>query len=339
MTKTTIPSSYPVQGIFYMLSHPQLFSNLICPILITMIWAIAALIFGFAYLLKLQAHALINVAVMIILFYLIVLPIYQDSLFDRVLKLRGLRHVLKQNEGNDVIKCMRGVHGGLLIVLFQASVRFNLNFDGINTRIAEPAQPTKVQILGAGRPPTNSNAPTILQQSSSIATIIVLILTLPLNLIPIAGQILYSMINGWILTFGLRFHYDAEIRNISVLQSRKEAWERRSEFTKFGSVAVGLEMIPLANLLFLWTNIVGAALWVADEIEKEEARLQQEQSSSSLISQQPYRDSPPGSTPSPVFPNNGQFNNQLNSQYNMNNQYAPGQQYPPNPYNNQGAAM
>ncbi|KAG0099987.1 hypothetical protein BGZ93_004913 [Podila epicladia] len=269
-----IPSSYPVKGVFYMLGHPQLFSNLICPILVTMIWAIAALIFGFAYLLKLQAHALIN-----------------DALFDRVLKLRGLRHVLKQNEGNDVVKCMRGVHGGLLIVFFQASVT-------------------------------------------------VLILTLPLNLIPIAGQILYSMINGWILTFGLRFHYDAEIRNISVLQSRKEAWERRSEF---GSVAVGLEMIPLANLLFLWTNIVGAALWVADEIEKEEARLQQEQSSSSLIPQQPYRDSPPGSSPSPVFPNNGQFNNQLsnqfNNQHNMNNQYAPGQHSTPNPYNNQGAAM
>ncbi|KAG0031905.1 hypothetical protein BGZ81_000335 [Podila clonocystis] len=324
MTKTIIPSSYPVQGIFYMLSHPQLFSNLICPILITMMWAIAALIFGFAYLLKLQAHALINVAVMIILFYLIVLPIYQDRLFDRVLKLRGLRHVLKQNEGNDVIKCMRGVHGGLLIVFFQACVHFILNYDGINTR-NPPA------ILQPTSPQSHHNA--------SRACIIVLILTLPLNLIPIAGQILYSMINGWILTFGLRFHYDAEIRNISVLQSRKEAWERRNEFTKFGSVAVGLEMIPLANLLFLWTNIVGAALWVADEIEKEEARLQQEQSSSSLISQQPYRDSPPGSTPSPVFPNNGQFNNQLNSQYNMNNQYAPGQQYPPNPYNNQGAAM
>lgn len=65
---------------------------------------------------------LLEVAVMIILFYLIILPIYQDGLFDRVLKLRGLRHVLKQNEGNDVIKCLRGVHGGLLIVFFQASL-------------------------------------------------------------------------------------------------------------------------------------------------------------------------------------------------------------------------
>ncbi len=42
-------------------------------------------------------------------------------------------------------------------------------------------------------------------------------------------------------------------------------------------------MIPLANLLFVWTNIVGAALWVADEIEQEESRMQQEQASHGLI--------------------------------------------------------
>ncbi|KAF8980197.1 hypothetical protein BGZ46_004538 [Entomortierella lignicola] len=103
-----------------------------------------------------------------------------------------------------------------------------------------------------------------------------LILTLPLNVIPILGQIIYAMINGWILTYGIRFHYDAEIRNISVTQSRREAWKRKSEYAGFGSVAVALEMIPIANLLFMWTNIVGCALWVADEIEKEERRQLQE---------------------------------------------------------------
>jgi len=154
-----------------MIAHPSLLSNLICPIFITIIWGIAALVFGFAYLLKLQAHALIaakcpavvawystsmpfclqpmdrscrlhesktnrfhqfgyhrivcvifvllEVAVLSIIFYLIIVPIYQDALFDRVLKLRGLEHVLKHNEGNDLIKCMRGVSGGLWILFFQ----------------------------------------------------------------------------------------------------------------------------------------------------------------------------------------------------------------------------
>jgi hypothetical protein len=44
-----------------MLAHPSLFRNLICPIFITILWGIAVFIFGFAYLLKLQAHALIDV--------------------------------------------------------------------------------------------------------------------------------------------------------------------------------------------------------------------------------------------------------------------------------------
>lgn len=64
---------------------------------------------------------LLEVAVLSLLFYLIILPIYEDSLFDRTLKLRGLRHVLKANEGNDMAKCMRGVGGGLWILLFQVS--------------------------------------------------------------------------------------------------------------------------------------------------------------------------------------------------------------------------
>ncbi|KAG0203327.1 hypothetical protein BGX33_009169 [Mortierella sp. NVP41] len=262
-----------------MFAHPSLFRNLICPILLTILWGIAIFIFGFAYLLKLQAHALIDVncpaaaawivsiifvllevAVLSILFYLIILPIYQDGLFDRTLKLRGLRHVLKANEGNDVIKCMRGVGGGLWILVFQ---------------------------------------------------ILFLILTFPVNAVPILGQIVYVATNGWLLTWGFRFHYDAEIRNITILQSRREAWERKSDFSHFGSTAFGLQMIPLANLLFAWTNIVGCALWVADEIERDEARLQSQQSSHSLIG--------PGGNPANTSPT----------------PYHPGNQYPPQQYQQQ----
>lgn len=56
-----VPSSYPVQGIMFMMGHPQLITNLICPIIWTILWAIAATIFGFAFLLHKQANALISV--------------------------------------------------------------------------------------------------------------------------------------------------------------------------------------------------------------------------------------------------------------------------------------
>ncbi|KAF9112947.1 hypothetical protein BGX27_002537 [Mortierella sp. AM989] len=196
-----------------------------------------------------------------------------DGLFDRVLKLRGLKHVLKQNEGNDMVKCMRGVHGGLMILLVQ---------------------------------------------------ILVLILTFPVNFIPVLGQMIFASVNGWVLTFGLRFHYDAEIRNISVMQSRREAWQRKREYMGFGAVAVGFEMIPIANILFVWTNIVGCALWVADEIEKNEAQLHQENPTHSLMGGQvpnglaPLVDVPPEYTQGNHFNMSGLSGQQ---------QYDPEQQH------------
>jgi hypothetical protein len=42
-----------------------------------------------------------------------------------------------------------------------------------------------------------------------------------------------------------------------VNQSRKYAWKHRAEFCEFGAVAVLLEMTPVLNLLFFWTNVVG----------------------------------------------------------------------------------
>ncbi|KAF9414183.1 hypothetical protein BGZ94_000493, partial [Podila epigama] len=55
-----VPSSYPAQGIMYMMGHPQLIINLICPIIWTILWTIACTAFGFAFLLQKQANALIN---------------------------------------------------------------------------------------------------------------------------------------------------------------------------------------------------------------------------------------------------------------------------------------
>ena len=37
-----------------------------------------------------------------------------------------------------------------------------------------------------------------------------------------------------------------------------------SWFRSFGVVAVLLELIPIANIFFAFTNTVGAALWAAD---------------------------------------------------------------------------
>lgn len=66
------------------------------------------------------------------------------------------------------------------------------------------------------------------------------------------------------MTWGHQLHYHLEIIELSINQSRKLAWKNREDYILFGMVAVGLELIPLANFIFFWTNVVGAALWTAD---------------------------------------------------------------------------
>ncbi|KAG0366806.1 hypothetical protein BGZ54_004860 [Gamsiella multidivaricata] len=162
--------------------------------------------------------------------------------------------------------------------------------------------------------------------------VVSLIVLLPLHVVPVVGTIVYCYLNGWVMAFSKRIHYDVELCKMSVNQSRKYAWKRRSEFCEFGGVAVFLEMTPVLNLLFFWTNVVGAALWVADEIE--EARRQdriansQDQSGSHYVTFHPYDSALPGLPTEPLL--GGQHYDSYNSQPRSQ---AP--QYLPPPYDTQ----
>lgn len=59
------------------------------------------------------------------------------------------------------------------------------------------------------------------------------------------------------------------MRGNKVRESYKHASHNRSTYVSFGAIAFGLEIIPVLNILFVWTNVVGAGLWIADEYEKE----------------------------------------------------------------------
>ena len=54
-------------------------------------------------------------------------------------------------------------------------------------------------------------------------------------------------------------------------QREKEQWieERKGAYASFGVVANLLELVPVAGILFTFSNLVGAALWAAD-LEKGE---------------------------------------------------------------------
>ncbi|KAI8885157.1 hypothetical protein K501DRAFT_284472 [Backusella circina FSU 941] len=248
------PSIYPVKGITFFLTHPQLWLKTLCPFLLTLIAGILSLVLSFVYLLPLQAHALINArcpvwlawlvsvifvllesAVFDLLFFAIVVPFFQDALFDATLRAAGLERMFKTRVPVSGLKlCCRGISSGISLVWLLV-----------------------------------------------LAQIIILIITAPLHLIPVLGTFVACYINGWIACWGHHIHYDLEFRGFSVGDSRAFAWRHRSAYCNFGTVAVALEIVPLFNLLFMWTNVVGAALYVGDKYIKNEKAIAANNSGSS----------------------------------------------------------
>ncbi|KAI8090804.1 hypothetical protein BDF21DRAFT_412201 [Thamnidium elegans] len=240
------PYTYPVAGIVYFIAHPQLWVKTLCPFLLTLIFGILSLVLSFVYLLPLQAHALIEVncpvwlawtvsvifvllesAVFDLIFFAILLPIFQDALFDATLKSRGLERMFTNRvQVGNLRMCCRGISSGLALVWLLI-----------------------------------------------LAQILILIITAPLHLIPVVGTFIACYINGWISCWGHHLHYDIEFRGFSVSDSRSYAWRHKTEYCNFGVVAVALEIIPLFNLIFMWTNVVGAALYVGDKYEKNEREI------------------------------------------------------------------
>ncbi|KAG1471885.1 hypothetical protein G6F56_001860 [Rhizopus delemar] len=231
------PSIYPITGIIFFVTHPQLWLKTLCPFLLTFAFGLVSLILSFVYLLPLQAHALITAhcpvwlawtvsvifvliesALMDLIFFAILMPIFQDALFDATLRAKGLDRIFDTRiHVSGLVLCCRGISSGLAMVW-----------------------------------------------------LLVLAQVTPLHLIPVVGTCIACYINGWVACWGHHIHYDLEFRGLNVNQSRRYAWENHAAYCQFGAVAVALELIPLFNLLFMWTNVVGAALYVGDKYKKNE---------------------------------------------------------------------
>jgi len=89
------------------------------------------------------------------------------------------------------------------------------------------------------------------------------VMYLPLNFIPVVGTVLFVILQG------KRSGPAAHARYFQLKQmsgSKKEEFieKRKAAYTSFGVPAVLLEMVPIAGIIFAFTNTVGAALWAAD---------------------------------------------------------------------------
>uniref|UniRef100_A0A1Y1KW44 Outer spore wall protein RRT8 n=1 Tax=Photinus pyralis TaxID=7054 RepID=A0A1Y1KW44_PHOPY len=97
----------------------------------------------------------------------------------------------------------------------------------------------------------------------SPTAIIRYIMYLPLNFIPVVGTAMFLFLQArtrGTLVHGRYF----QLKNWSASQRREWLEKHTGAYTAFGFVATLLEMVPVANIFFTYTNTVGAALWAAD---------------------------------------------------------------------------
>ncbi|KAI8901401.1 hypothetical protein BC833DRAFT_578030 [Globomyces pollinis-pini] len=102
---------------------------------------------------------------------------------------------------------------------------------------------------------------------NSFISIIVLILTLPINLIPVAGQGVYVLINGYRQGRVIHTRY-FELKGWDKTTSDQFMNNNSADYLSFGIMKTLLEMIPVVNFLGLYVSAIAAALFAADLEEK-----------------------------------------------------------------------
>ncbi|KAF9183405.1 hypothetical protein BGZ50_004251 [Haplosporangium sp. Z 11] len=97
------------------------------------------------------------------------------------------------------------------------------------------------------------------------------LVTLPLNFVPILGPIAFCYINGRARSHHVHRRY-FDMKEMTPQERNDWIQARKSQYTTFGVIAQGLELIPFIGILFGFTNTIGAALWAAD-LEREQNDL------------------------------------------------------------------
>ncbi|KAE9967580.1 hypothetical protein BLS_006278 [Venturia inaequalis] len=86
---------------------------------------------------------------------------------------------------------------------------------------------------------------------------------LPLNFIPIVGTVLFIIMNG--RRFGPNAHARYfQLKGMSKSQKEDFIEKHKAAYTSFGIPASFLELLPFVGIFFAFTNTCGAALWASD---------------------------------------------------------------------------
>jgi uncharacterized protein involved in cysteine biosynthesis len=86
------------------------------------------------------------------------------------------------------------------------------------------------------------------------------VVTIPLNVIPLLGTFLFLSINGFLLAWGL---HDSFLATKGMTLANQGQFMRSGfwkSYMSFGFTASLLQLVPFFNILFIYTNVVGAGM-------------------------------------------------------------------------------
>ncbi|KAH9832555.1 uncharacterized protein C8Q71DRAFT_798588 [Rhodofomes roseus] len=99
-------------------------------------------------------------------------------------------------------------------------------------------------------------------QILSTGGIVRYLITLPINMVPVLGTVLFVLYNGYTSGPGWHSRY-FQLKGFSKNQRQAFVDRKRGEYAAFGSATLLFNYIPLIGLLFSFTNTIGAAMWAA----------------------------------------------------------------------------
>ncbi|RDW61522.1 hypothetical protein BP5796_11414 [Coleophoma crateriformis] len=227
---------YPIKGILYFLTHRALWKPLLSKLVPTMTLSVGVIAFMFVFAYLPQFAVLVFVNGPLAAFTTILLTLSESSTLITLLS----RNFLIQDALVDTFD-------GTLLAKNEASI------------VAEGRQ-----IKSGGDPIAKLGK--LLKSPFEKFTpkaLVRYVMYLPLNFIPVVGTVLFVLIQGRTRGNSVHNRY-FQLKKWS--NAEREAWlkENTGPYTSFGTVATLLELVPVASILFSFTNTVGAALWAAD---------------------------------------------------------------------------
>jgi len=239
------PCFLPMRGLFGFLSEPHLYPDAIVPYLILLLLAVALLVllFIFAFTLQLDFLDKHGVNVPGLNAVLVVILIFMETTFPTMIIGKCLFDVVIHKVMNHVMED-RGLKARLKDEFGIEDFADENSFDG---KLCQSIM-------------------------FSLLRLAVMLLTLPINDLPVLGTVLWLMVNGWLYTWDLLSDYLSVFGHVTACAQGGYCFQHRIRMFSFGATALALTLIPFVGPLFYITNAFGAALFFETlvEISKDE---------------------------------------------------------------------